>query len=132
MNDQDKTREELKKELLELRQEHDELRKSYEKDIAERIQTEKDLRDSRLRFSDIITNLDEAYYSCELDGTLLEHNIAFKRIFGFDPNQDMKGIKISDLWQNPKERTEYLNILMNEGFIRKIRKPEVVRRPSLW
>jgi PAS domain S-box-containing protein len=118
MNDQDKTREELKKELLELRQEHDELRKSYEKDIAERIQTEKDLRVSRLRFSDIITNLDEAYYSCELDGTLLEHNIAFKRIFGFDPNQDMKGIKISDLWQNPKERTEYLSILMNEGFIR--------------
>ena len=118
MNDQTKTAEELVKELQELRQKHDELKTVYEKDIIELRQAEKDLRETRQKFSDIITNLDEAYYSCTLDGLLMEHNVAFKRIFGFDPNQDMKGVKIPDFWQNPEKRLEYLDKLMNEGFIR--------------
>jgi len=87
-------------------------------DITERTQIEKDLWESRQKFSDIITNLDEAYYSCTLDGLLLDHNLAFKKIFGFDPNQDMKGVKIPDLWQNPDERSNYLDMLMNDGIIR--------------
>ncbi|MEI7501242.1 MAG: PAS domain S-box protein [Bacteroidota bacterium] len=86
--------------------------------ITDRKLTEEALRTSEQKFNDIVTNLDEGFYSCTLDGLLLEHNVAFKRIFGFDPNQDMKGVKIPDFWQNPEKRLEYLDKLMNKGFIR--------------
>ena len=87
-------------------------------DITERKQVGKKLDESRQKFIEIIAELDSAYYSCSLDGLLLEHNKAFKRIFGFDTNQDMDGVKIPDFWLNPKKRSKYLDILMNKGFVR--------------
>jgi len=87
-------------------------------DITQQKQIENELWENKQKFRDIITNLFEAYYSCTLEGLLLDHNAAFTRIFGFDPNQDMTEVKISDLWQNPQERSKYLDKLMNEGFIR--------------
>jgi len=83
-----------------------------------RKRTEEKLRENQKKFNDIVTNLDEGFYSCTLDGLLLDQNLSFKKIFGFDPNQDMKGIKIPDLWLNPKERSKYLGKLMHTGFIR--------------
>jgi len=87
-------------------------------DVTDRKQAQEALRESEQKFSDIMTNLDEGYYCCTLEGLLLGYNVAFQRIFGFDPNCDMKGVKIPDLWQNPKERSEYMGKLMNDGFIR--------------
>ena len=88
------------------------------RDITERKQIERELDESRQKFIETITNLDSGYYSCTMDGLLLEHNKAFKRIFGFDTNQDMDGVKIPDFWLNPKQRSKYLDILMNKGFVR--------------
>lgn len=50
LNDQDKTKEELIKELLELKQNHDELKVSFEKDIDGRKQVEKALLESEKNF----------------------------------------------------------------------------------
>jgi PAS domain S-box-containing protein len=87
-------------------------------DITDRKRSEENLRASEKRFNEIVTHLDEGFYSCTVDGLLLEHNIAFSKIHGIDPDLDIKGIRISDFWQNPDARPEYLDILMKNGYIR--------------
>jgi PAS domain S-box-containing protein len=49
---------------------------------------------------------------------LLEHNLAFNRMLGFDDDQDLIGVKLPDFWQNPADREEYLEKLMTAGFVR--------------
>jgi PAS domain S-box-containing protein len=75
------------------------------------------LQESERKFRETLKNLDEGYYSCMMDGIVLEHNQAFNRILGFDISKDMKGTKLPDFWQNPDERKVYLQELMTEGFI---------------
>ncbi len=67
-------------------------------------QTEDKLRESEQKFRNIIFNLDEAYFSITLDGTLLEHNPALNRILGFPGHLDLRGFHIPDLWQNDEDR----------------------------
>jgi len=87
-------------------------------DITERNKAEKALKESEHKFHDTVKYLDEGYYSCNIDGLLLEHNQAFNQILGFDITQNLKGEKLPDFWQNPDDRKEYLNELMAKGFIR--------------
>ncbi len=87
-------------------------------DITERTRVEAALQESELKFRDTITSLDEGYYSCTMDGLLIDHNPAFNRILGIDIAKDMKGAKLPEFWQNPHDRKEYLNELMSRGFIR--------------
>jgi PAS domain S-box-containing protein len=77
-----------------------------------------ELEKSEQKFHDTVKYLDEGYYSCNIDGLVLDHNRAFNQILGIDIDQDMKGKKLPDFWQNPGDRKEYLSKLMNEGSIR--------------
>jgi len=86
-------------------------------DITERIIKEEALRESEQKFRETINNLDEGYYSVNLEGVLLEHNHSLNRILGFDPATDLKGIHLPDFWQYPDERREYLEKLMDEGSV---------------
>jgi len=81
-------------------------------DITERKQSEERLNKSERKFRETITNLDEGYYSVTMDGVLLEHNQAFSRILGFDSTADLKGIRLTDFWQNPDERQKYLEVII--------------------
>jgi PAS domain S-box-containing protein len=87
-------------------------------DQSQERQVKNALKDSERKFCETIKYLDEGYYSCMMDGVVLEHNQAFNRILGFDISKDMKGSKLPDFWQNPDERKEYLNELIARGFIR--------------
>jgi PAS domain S-box-containing protein len=78
---------------------------------------QKALQESERKFRETIKYLDEGYYSCMMDGVVLEHNQAFNRILGLDISKDMKGSKLPDFWQNPEERKVYLQELMTSGFI---------------
>ena len=49
-------------------------------DITERKRAEKALQESERKFRETIKHLDEGYYSCMMDGVLLDHNQAFNRI----------------------------------------------------
>jgi PAS domain S-box-containing protein len=87
-------------------------------DITERKGAEKALKESEIKFQNTVKYLDEGYYSCALDGLLLEHNQAFNQILGFDVTLNLKGEKLPDFWQNPEDRNIYLSELMAKGFIR--------------
>jgi PAS domain S-box-containing protein len=79
--------------------------------------TEIALLESERKFRETVKYLDEGYYSVTTEGLLLDHNLAFNRILGIDIDQDMKGAKLPDFWQNPDDRKVYLQELMTRGSI---------------
>lgn len=86
-------------------------------DISERKLAEEALFESERKFRDTITFLDEGYYSATLDGILLDHNQAFYRILGFDAAVDLKGIQLSDFWEHPDLRKQYLDTILANGSV---------------
>jgi len=81
--------------------------------------TREKLAKNEEKFRHTLNNLDEAYFSTALDGTLLEHNQALNRILGFDIHQDLTGFHIPDLWENQQERLHYLKTLLANNSISK-------------
>ncbi len=87
-------------------------------DITEQKLAEESLRASEQKFRETLKLLDEGYYSCTLEGIVLEHNMAFNRILGFDAERDQKGLSLPDFWRNPDERKVYLAHLQEDGYVR--------------
>jgi PAS domain S-box-containing protein len=88
------------------------------RDQTEERAAQRALRESERKFHDAVTYLDEGYYSCTVDGVLHEHNVAFARMLGFESDQDLRGSKLPDFWQEREDRKEYLRVLMSEGVVR--------------
>ena len=88
------------------------------RDQTQERMAQKALQESERKFRETIKYLDEGYYSCMMDGVVLDHNQAFNRILGIDITKDLKGSKLPDFWQNPDDRKVYLQELMTRGFIR--------------
>jgi PAS domain S-box-containing protein len=88
------------------------------RDQTEERAAQRVLQESERKFRDAIVYLDEAYYSCRPDGLLKDHNVAFNRILGFKPDEDLRGSMLPDFWQNPDDRKEYLKELTAKGYIR--------------
>jgi len=87
------------------------------RDITERKRAEAALRESERAFRETLRHLDEAYYSVTPDGLILDHNLAFNRILGFDVGLDMSGRHTPDFWLDPDDRQAYLNELMTKGLV---------------
>jgi PAS domain S-box-containing protein len=88
------------------------------RDQTEERTAQQALEESERKFRDAIRYLDEGYYSCKPDGLLKEHNVAFSRILGFKPDEDLRGSRLPDFWQNQDDRRAYLDELMAKGYIR--------------
>jgi len=91
---------------------------SSARDITEQTRITMALRESEHKFRETVKFLDEAYYSVRLDGLLLDHNPAFNRILGLNPELDLRGTSTPDFWENPEDRKPYLAELMGKGIIR--------------
>ncbi len=87
-------------------------------DITERKRSEAALRASELKYRNMIMNLSEGFYSATLDGVLLDHNVEFSRILGFDPDANLVDARLPDFWRNPEDRKAYLGQLKLQGVIR--------------
>jgi len=92
-------------------------RERYEAQLG-RQHAEDALRESERAFRETLRHLDEGYYSVTPDGLVLDHNLAFNRILGFDVALDMRGRHTPDFWLNPEDRQAYLNELMTTGILR--------------
>jgi PAS domain S-box-containing protein len=86
-------------------------------DVSSQKKKENEIRESEKKFRDTVAYLDEGYYSVTPEGTLLEHNQAFCRMLGFDSADDLRGSHLPDFWQNPDDRTLYLQTFATTGSI---------------
>jgi len=76
------------------------------------------LRESEKKYHDMILNLMEGFYSTTPDGRLLEYNTEFTKLLKLDPEKDHAGTRIQDFWQDPIDRTAYLQELTEKGFVK--------------
>jgi len=73
-------------------------------DITERKKAEERLKESELKYRNMINNLDVGFYQVTLDGIMLNHNPAHNKILGYDLSESLVGKKVTDFWQHPEER----------------------------
>ena len=87
-------------------------------DITERKKAEEKLRESEIKFRNIINNLDVGFYQVTLDGKVLNHNPTYNKILGLDISEKLKNTKVTNFWEKPELREEYLQQLLRDDFVK--------------
>ncbi len=68
---------------------------------------------------DTLDNLDIGFVKVSNDGIILNHNLNFNKIFGYDPQKNLIGTKTLDYWLNSEERNKFRDILFKDGIVKK-------------
>ena len=66
-----------------------------------------------------LNDLDIGFVKVSNDGIILNHNLAFNKIFGFDPEINLIDTKVLDYWLNSEERNKFREILYKNGIVKK-------------
>ncbi|MHA2288004.1 MAG: PAS domain-containing sensor histidine kinase [Promethearchaeota archaeon] len=85
-------------------------------DITERKRAEEGLKESELKYRDMINNLDVGFYQVTLDGIMLNHNPAHNKILEYDPTESLIGKQVTDFWQHPEDRVNYKEQILKDGY----------------
>jgi len=85
-------------------------------DITERKKAEERLKESELKYRNMINNLDVGFYQVTLDGIMLNHNPAHNKILEYDISESLIGKKVTDFWQHPEEREHYLKQILRDTY----------------
>ena len=115
MNNQDKTKEKLIKELQELQKDYNSLKALYDKDIAERNEIEDALRESQEKYSYLYETAPVGIYRTKIDGSkILEINNTICEMLGFIKEEFLRQPS-AIRWADPNRRNEILKILKEHG-----------------
>ena len=85
-------------------------------DITERKIAEERLKESELKYRNMINNLDVGFYQVTLDGIMLNHNPAHNKILEYDLSESLIGKKVTDFWQHPEDREQYLKQILRDTY----------------
>ena len=89
-----------------------------------------ELKKSEESYKRMLNELDVGFYRGEYKGKLLQHNVAFNKIFGIDPSLSLIGAHASQFFVDENIQEEYYKTLTNLGyiqnFIAKIKSPKGV------
>ncbi|NDV23718.1 diguanylate cyclase [Desulfovibrio sp. JC022] len=97
--------------FLELKRQKDRL----EREIAQRIKTEKALRAAEERYRNIFERAVEGIFRSTLDGEFEEINPAFARILGYETSEEaVEKVHTDTLYKNRGDRKAFLEKLMQE------------------
>ncbi len=66
-----------------------------------------------------LNDLDIGFVKVSNDGIILNHNLAFNKNFGFDPETNLIDTKVLDYWLNSEERNKFREILYKNGIVKK-------------
>jgi PAS domain S-box-containing protein len=89
-------------------------------DITKRKESEKALRESEEKYKTLTNNLHVGIYRNTIgsEGKFLEANPAILKIFGFENKQEFLNIRVADLYQNPENRQQLNEKMLQNGFVR--------------
>ena len=76
-----------------------------------------ELKKSEEIYKRMLNELDVGFYRGEYKGKLLQHNVAFNKIFGIDPSISLIGAHASQFFVDENIQEEYYKILTNLGYI---------------
>jgi PAS domain S-box-containing protein len=86
-------------------------------DVTDKKKAEEQIKESEEKYRNMVNNLDVGFYRGEIGGKLLIHNSTFNKILGFEPNENLTGLKADQFFIDSKEKTKYYNELMEKGLI---------------
>ena len=89
----------------------------FVRDINLKKSTEKALKSSEERYSNILENIQDAYLRANKDGKIVLANVAAAKLYGYESPDEMIGTDASSYYKNPEERYLVLNILRKYGKI---------------
>jgi PAS domain S-box-containing protein len=84
------------------------------RDITDRIQTEKELRESKEKYRMIFENIQEIYFEVTLDGIILEISPSIEKVSKYS-REDLMGTSVYHLYAFPEKRDEFLKELFKKG-----------------
>jgi len=85
-------------------------------DITERKKSEERLKESEIKYRNMINNLDVGFYQVSLDGIMLNHNPAHNKILEYDLSESLIGKKVKDFWQFPEDRDQYIQQILRDNY----------------
>ncbi|MDD8017094.1 MAG: PAS domain S-box protein [Bacteroidota bacterium] len=81
------------------------------KDITEQRKAEETLRESEERYRNLFEQDSTGDFMSTIDGTLIDCNPSFVKIFGFDSKQEALKTNITSIYKTPEERKDFLDLL---------------------
>ena len=87
-------------------------------DITDKEKAEERLKESELKYRNMINNLDVGFYQVTLDGIMLNHNPAHNKILEYDLSESLIGKKVTDFWQFPEDREQYKEKILKDTYSR--------------
>ena len=97
-------------------------------DITERKKAERGLIESEIKYRNMIHNLDVGFYQVTLDGIMLNHNPAHNRILEYDVSESLIGKKVTEFWQFPEDRTQYLEEILRNNYAKNYICPSLTKK----
>jgi PAS domain S-box-containing protein len=86
------------------------------RDITERKRSQELLKRSEEKYRKIFENVQDIFYQADIDGHILEISPSIERYSGYKP-EELIGMKIEDVYLNPSDRLELIELLSIKGEI---------------
>lgn len=88
-------------------------------ELTELKKAQEDLRQVETRYKNIYQNAAQGMYQCTLDGTILQANPAFAKIFGYDQVSELISsvVNITAFYKEPKNRFQVISSLQQHQVI---------------
>lgn len=133
MKYENKTKDELIKELLETRRELDILKASYDLDISERNRSEYALKKSEEKFRKaFITSPDSININRLSDGMYISINSGFSKIMGYTEEDVVGKTSIElNIWKDPEDRKKLVGGLKSKGEVENLEASFVAKDGSI-